>query len=209
MIYLLVDKNESQEWEVLKTFTSPINVRGLSGVTYSDISRLSLEERKLEGLWTLKDVYEGTGEFKEFDYKDVTFSEETAEMINTYYYKLMPLAIIKDDLSNRVISKRNELLVSGFEYDGKVYDSTTESRVLLQGYVLESLINPDIVNVTLRLKDDTEVVLTVAQLKSVLSSMYANTEELYIKERDIRDDIQLAGDYDAARAAASWDGVPL
>lgn len=209
MIYLLVNKNESQEWEVLKTFTSPINVRGLSGVTYSDISRLSLEERKLEGLWTLKDVYEGTGEFKEFDFKEVTFNEETAEMINTYHYKLMPLDIIKEDLNNRVIAKRNELLVGGFEYDEKVYDSTTESRVLFQGYVLESLINADVTDFTVRLKDDTEINLTVSQLRSVLSSMYAQTEELYVKERDIRDDINATLDYEGARAAAVWDGEPL
>lgn len=209
MIYLLVDKNEAQEWVVLKTFTSPINVRGLSGVTYSDISRLSLEERKLEGLWTLKDVYDGTGEFKEFDFKEVTFDEDAAEMVNTYHYKLMPLDIIKEDLSNRVISKRNELLVSGFEFDGHVYDSNTESRVLLQGYVLESLVNPDVTSVTIRLQDDSEIELTVTQLQSVLSSLYAHTEELYVKERDIRDDIALTTDYEAARAAAVWDGVPL
>lgn len=209
MIYLLVDKDETQQWVVLKTFTSPINVRGLSGVTYSDISRLTLEERKLEGLWTLRDVYEGTGEFKEFDYKEVIFDEDAAEMVNTYHYKLMSLDIIKEDLSNRVISKRNELLVAGFEFDGHVYDSNTESRVLLQGYVLESLVNPDVVSVTIRLQDDSELQLTVSQLQSVLSSLYAHTEELYVKERDIRDDIAATSDYDAARAAAVWDGVPL
>ena len=209
MIYLLVNKDETQEWVVLKTFTSPINVRGLSGVTYSDISRLTLEERKLEGLWTQRDVYEGTGEFKEYDYKEVTFDEYTAEMINTYHYKLMSLDIIKEDLSNRVISKRNELLVAGFEFDGHVYNSDTDSRVLLQGYVLESLVNPDVVSVTIRLQDDSELQLTVSQLQSVLSSMYAHTEELYAKERDIRDDIAATSDYDAARAAAVWDGVPL
>lgn len=209
MIYLLVDKDETQEWVMLKTFTSPINVRGLSGVTYSDISRLTLEERKLEGLWTLRDVYEGTGEFKEFDYKEVTFDENTAEMINTYHYKLMPLDIIKEELNRRVISKRNELLVAGFEFDGHVYDSNIESRVLLQGYVLESLVNTDVVSVTIRLQDDSELKLTVAQLQSVLSSMYAHTEELYVKERDIRDDIAATSDYDSARAAATWDGIPL
>lgn len=209
MIYLLVDKNAEQEWTVLKTFTSPINVRGLSGVTYSDISRLTLEERKLEGLWTLKDEYDGVGEFKEFDYQEVQFDEDAAEMTNIYHYKLMPLDIIKAELNNRVVSHRNELLVNGFEFDGKIYDSSTESRVLLQGYVLESFVNTDVTSVTLRLKDDTEIVLTVAEIRSVLSSMYANTEELYIKERDIRDDIDAAVDYDAARLAATWDGVPL
>lgn len=210
MIYLLVDKDQTtQEWVVLKTITYPINVRGLSGVIYGDIRVLTLEERKAEGFWTQVDVYEDNGEFKEFSNKDVTFNEETAEMVNTYHYVLMDLGIIKEELKNRVINHRESLLIGGFTKDGKVYGTTYDARVLLQGFVLESMINSELTEVTIRLPDDTDSTLTVQELKELVSELYSYTESLFIKESTIRSNIDNATDYDAVRAAATWDDTPL
>lgn len=210
MIYLLVDKNEvTQEWVILKTITYPINVRGLSGVTYSDISNLSLEVRKVEGFWTQSDVYENSGEFMEFDNKTVEYDEDGAVVTNTYHYKLMDLAVIKNELDARIVSYRDELLISGFEFDSHVYDTSYNGRQLIQGFVLESLITTDIDEVTIRLKNDTDVVLSVADLKSVLSAIYAYTEQLYQKERQMRTDLAAAQTYQEARDAATWDGKVL
>ena len=210
MIYLLVDKDpETQKWVVLKTITYPINVRGLSGIIYGDIRNLTLEVRKVEGFWEQVDVYEGNGEFKEYSYQDVTFDEDAAQMINTYHYVLMNLDIIKTELKNRVLAHRDSLLTGGYEKDGHLFSTSIDNRVVLQGYAIESLIDSNMADVTIRLDDDTDLVLTVAELKAVVSGMAAFTEALYKKDRVIRAAIDSATDYDAIRTAATWDDVPL
>lgn len=210
MIYLYVDKNpETQKWEILKTYNGPINVRGKSGITYGDISSLTLEQRLAECIWTSADQYDGAGEYMEYDYTETVFDDVNGVVISVYHYKLMDLNIIKSDLDTRITQYRDQLLYSGFEYNSKKYNSSTNYRVILHGYVIQTLVDSTVTSVAVRLEDDTDEAFTVAELRALLSAMSSNTEATYLKERTLRDNLAAASTYEDARAAATWDGVPL
>lgn len=212
MIYLSVVKNESGDWVILKTITNTINVRGnKTGITYGDISTLSLDKRREEGFWTQNDEYVGTGEFMVFDKKTTTFSEEDAEVTNTYSYKLMPLDEIQTDLLGRVESKRDALYYAGFEFQGKQFFSGLANRSNIQLMLLNSIVDEanfpsDLVWDTV---DGEQIHMDLATFKAFANTLAVYTRTLFITARQIKADIIAATSYEEMRTAASWNGEAL
>lgn len=212
MIFLSVVRNsESQEWEILRVISNPINVRGnLTGITYGDIRTLSLETRIAEGFWTQEDVYENTGEYMEFKEKQVSFDESTAVVTNTYVYQRMALDVIKQDLVNRTKSHRDMLINSGFDYNGNTFDTSMEGRLNLCALVHYVSLNPQVTEVSIPLPtSDSEVVLSSDNLEELFSQMMAEQQTLFTKCVSIKAAIEATTTYEDARAAATWDGTPL
>lgn len=211
MIFLSVVKDsESQEWEILRVISSPINVRGnLTGITYGDIRVLDLDTRRAEGFWTQEDVYDNTGEYMEFKEKLVNFDEEKAVVTNTYVYQRMDLEVIKTDLINRVKSHRDTLINSGFEYNENTFDTSLEGRQGICSLVTYISVKPDITDVTVHLPTDEEVSLTSDEVKELFINMTEYHQSLYTKCNTIKDAINATSTYEDARAAANWDGTAL
>lgn len=212
MIYLSVVKDANGDWKILKTITYPINVVGnKTGNTYGDISKLDLDTRREEGFWTQKDVYQNTGEFMVFKEKTVDFSEENAEVTNTYIYELMPLADIRSDLKGRVDSKRDTLYFAGFEFQGKTFFSGVSNRSNIQLIMMTALINEadfpsDLVWDTV---DNEQIPMDLATFKLFVKALADFTRELFIEARNIKAAIDAAETYEDIRAAANWKGEAL
>lgn len=210
MIYVAVTKNESGEFEILKTLTSVINQRShITGTTIGNVTYLDAAGRLEHGFWEQEDLYIGTGEFKEFDRKEVEFDDVDGRVTNSYFYKLMDLAVIRDEMKNRVRSYRSQLSSSQYTKDTKVYDITSEGRLELQGLVLESLLDSSIQSVSMRLPSGEDIELTVTELKALYLEIALYRDGLYDTEAQIISAIDQAADYDAIRAAAVWGDQPL
>lgn len=212
MIYLSVVKDANGDWKILKTITNPVNVVGnLSGITYGNITGLDLATRRAEGFWTQKDVYENTGEFMIFKEKTVDFSEENAEVTNTYIYELMPLADIKSDLTGRVDSKRDTLYFAGFEFQGETFYSGVSNRNNIQLIMMTALIDEadfpsDLVWDTV---DGKQIPMDLATFKLFVKALADFTRGLFVEARNIKAAIAAAETYEDIRAAAQWNGEAL
>jgi hypothetical protein len=212
MIYLSVVKNDSGDWVILKTITNVINVRGnKTGNTYGDISALSLDVRRSEGFWTQKDLYVNTGEFMVFKEKTVDFSEQNAEVTNTYIYELMPLDDIRNDLLGRVDSKRDGLYYAGFTFQDKQFYSGLANRSNIQLMLLNSIVDEanfpsDLVWDTV---DGEQIPMDLATFRAFAKQLADTTRELFITARSIKAAINAATTYEDLRSAASWNGEAL
>lgn len=212
MIYLSVVKDANGDWKIIKTITYPINVVGnKTGNTYGDISKLDLDTRRAEGFWTQKDEYVNTGEFMVFKEKTVQFSEENAEVTNTYIYELMPLDSIRTDLKGRVDSKRDTLYFSGFEFQGETFISGVSNRNNIQLIMMDALIDEanfpsDLVWDTV---DGKQIPMDLATFKQFVSTLAVYTRSLFKQARTIKAAIDAAQTYEDIRAAASWNGEAL
>lgn len=205
MVYVSVKQNELGEWEVLKYLSSVYNQRSpITDMTVSDVSQLDAEGRLLHGFWTQTDEYVGTGEFKEFDKKVVVFDDVQGNVKNTYHYKLMDLAIIREEMKNRVRSHRMQLSNSVYKKDLKEYNLSSDGRLELQGLVIEILLDPSIESVSIRLSNGDDAVLTAAELKALFLEISIYRDGLYDTEMEIIHAIDSALDYDAIRLAAKW-----
>jgi hypothetical protein len=211
MLYLYVVKNNDGSFSIVRVITNPVNVRGNSGITYGDITRLDLATRIAEGFWTQEDVYDGQGEYMLFKEKVVTFDEELAVVTNTYTYELMPLVDIKSDLKNRVDSKRSEVLNSGFTYDGHVYATDQISVMNIIGAQVAILSDIDVItsDFVWRTMDDMNVQMDAAKFKAFTLALFAFTNTQYQTSWTIKAAIDAADTYEAIRTAATWDGIAL
>lgn len=212
MIYLSVVKDANGDWKILKTITYPINVVGnKTGTTYGDISKLDLDTRRKEGFWTQNDVYQNTGEFMVFKEKTVDFSEEDAEVTNTYIYELMPLDDIRSDLKGRVDSKRDTLYFSGFEFEGETFISGVSNRNNIQLMMMTALIDEadfpsDLVWDTI---DGKQIPMDLAKFKLFVKALADFTRNTFKQARSIKAAIDAAQTYEDIRAAATWNGEAL
>lgn len=212
MIYLSVVKDANGDWKIIKTITYPINVVGnKTGTTYGDISKLDLDTRRKEGFWTQKDVYENTGEFMVFKEKTVEFSEEDAEVTNTYIYELMPLADIRADLKGRVDSKRDTLYFAGFEFQGETFVSGVSNRNNIQLIMMTALIDEadfpsDLVWDTI---DNKQIPMDLTTFKLFVKALADYTRNIFKEARSIKAAIDSAETYEDIRAAANWKGEAL
>lgn len=210
MAYVTVIKNEQGQYEVEKYLTSLYNQRSpLTQVTIGNISNLDAEGRLKHGIWLSEDVYDGTGEFREFDNKEVKFDDVEGKVTNTYTYKLMDLDVIREEMKNRVRSYRMQLANGQFKHDDHEYDISSEGRCELQGFVLETLLDSSIESVSIRLPNDDDVKLSASDLKELYIAISTYRDSLYDKEADIFAAIDAAKDYDAIRAASVWDDQKL
>lgn len=212
MIFVSVLKDENGSWYIAKILNNTINVRGnTTGTTYGNIATLDLATRLMEGFWTQNDVYENTGEFKQFKEKTTTFDEVNGVVTNTYIYELMDLEVIKTDLKGRVDSKRDNVYFGGFEFNGKTFFSGLSNRSNIQLMLLSSLVDEanfptDLVWDTV---DGERIPMDLATFKLFAQALVDFTRTLFVKNRTIKDAIDAATDYDSIRAAASWDGEAL
>lgn len=212
MIFVSVLKDENGSWYIAKILNNTINVRGnTTGTTYGNIATLDLATRLMEGFWTQNDVYENTGEFKQFKEKTTTFDEVNGVVTNTYIYELMDLEVIKTDLKGRVDSKRDNVYFGGFEFNGKTFFSGLSNRSNIQLMLLSSLVDEanfptDLVWDTV---DGERIPMDLATFKLFAQALVDFTRTLFVKNRTIKDAIDAATDYDSIRSAASWDGEAL
>lgn len=210
MSYALVLKNNDGEWYISKYLTSTKNQYSpVTGYTIGDVTILDAEGRLWHGFWRVDDVYVGTGEFTELDNTVVNWNDTEGVVTNTYTYKLMDLAVIREEMNNRVRNYRQQLSVSPYTKDGKVYDLSTDGRCELQGLVLETLLDSTIDSVSIRLQSGEDVSFTAAELKAFYLEVAQYREGLFDTEEQLIAAINAATDYDAIRAAAKWGDVDL
>ena len=212
MVYVIVQKNSNGDYQVTKTISSPLNVRGVvTGITWGDIRVLTLEQRMNDCIWTQEDVYVGTGEFMVFDNLVTTFDDVTGVVTNTYNYVLMDLDLIRADLTSRVDSRRDNLYYAGFTFNGKNFNSGISNRSNIQLMMLNALV--DEANFPSNLVWDTtegeQIPMDLATFKAFVSALADFTRNLFITARSIKAAIADATDYDSIRAAATWGDEPL
>lgn len=210
MAYVSVKQNELGEWEILKYLSSVINqVSPLTGYTIGNISNLDAAGRLLHGFWIMNDVYVGTGEFMEFDKKETVLDDVECIVTNTYTYKRMDLAIIREEMKNRVRGYRMQLSSGLYKKGDHEYDMSTDGRCELHGFIIESLIDSSIEMVSIRLLSGVDVTLSVLELKELYLEIASYRDGLFDKEAHLIDAIDAAQDYEAIRLAAHWDEQEL
>ncbi|EMX1382111.1 hypothetical protein AAGG91_003006 [Salmonella enterica] len=206
MAYVAVIKNEQGQYEVVKYLTSLYNQRSpITQVTIGNISYLDASGRLEHGFWLSEDVYIGTGEFREFDIKEVKFDDVEGKVTNTYTYKLMDLDVIREEMKNRVRSYRSQLANGEYKHGEHVFDISHDGRCELHGYIIESLLDQTIEIVSIRLPNGEDVNMSMLELKELYLSIAAYRDGLFDKEAEIIDAINAANDYDSIRSAAVWD----
>lgn len=209
MIFLSVVKNDNGDWVILKVITNPVNVRGnKTGNTYGNISFLTLDERRDEGFWTQRDVYDNIGEFMVFKEKTTAFDEDAVEVVNTYSYERMDLDLVKADLLDRVVFKRDDLYATSFTFNGNEFSADINSRLNIQLIADTFAINESYFPNDFKLEtvDGTLVEFDIASFKLLVKALFDFTIGLYTTERSIKDNIRNATVYEDIRAAAQWDG---
>ena len=203
-MFLLVIKNGSGDWEIKKVISNPINFRSeITGITYGDISKLDLETRKMEGFWKQEDVYEGAGEYKVFSHKEVVYDDEQCTVTNIYHYVLMPIADIRNDFKQRILSEReNKYFFDGFK---SVNDAMFPSdEVTRRNFTLWA--TADLGTQTISVEDisGVTIVLSMAEFKTVYNDLAKFTQQLYIQWREINARIDQANTLDEIITAATW-----
>lgn len=212
MIYLIVQSDGNGGWVIVKTLTSPINVKGpVTGVTWGDIRVLTLDARRTDGFWTQNDVYQNNGDYTVFKETITTFDEPTLVVTNTYVFELMPLDQIRADLKNKVDNKRDSLRFESLTFQNKQYpiDSISRGNLLLMAasIIFDETVFPS--NYTLDLVDGTSQVVDLPTFKALIQALNAHTYDLYQTARTIKANIDAATTYSDIRAAANWNGEAL
>lgn len=205
MAYVSVKQNELGEWEVLKYLSSLINqVSPLTGFTIGNVSTLDVEGRLLHGFWEMNDVYVGTGEFMEFDKKEVNMDAELCVVTNTYTYKRMDLAIVREEMKNRVRGYRMQLSQGTYTKGDHAFELSMDGRLELQGLVLEVLLDSSIESVSIRLPSGEDVTLTPDEVKSLHLEIAVYRNGLFATEADIISKIDSAETYENIREVSKW-----
>lgn len=209
-MYLLVKQNPEGVWEIQKVISSPINVRStISDTIYGDISRLDLATRILEGFWEQEDVYNGTGEYKVFESKEVEFDAERALVINTYNYVLMPIQDIRDDFKSRMKSLRNDEIVNGGVLGGNdahVFPSNDAARSMYSLIVAARVLDAESFKEPVIIEDvhGNAIELSSVEFDKLVVDLALQTHQLYAKCRDIIAQIDEADSLESIRAVAVW-----
>ncbi len=212
MLYLYVVKNTDGTFRIVRVITNNVNQRGNSGITYGDLNILDLETRKAEGFWTQKDIYQdGDGQYMEYIDKVVDFDEDNAIVTNTYIYQRMDLTIIKNDLKNRVDSKRDEKVFDKFTFQDHTYSCDVNSRLNILSthsamQIDESIITPSFV---WRTTDEQNISMDAATFKQFVITLFNFISHNYQQSWTVKAAIDAASTYEDVRAAAVWDGQAL
>lgn len=210
MAFVSVKKNDQDEWEVFKYLTSNINqVSPLTGWTIGNLIYLDAAGRLEHGFWELNDIYVGTGEFMEFDNKTTVMDAVNCVVTNTYTYKRMDLAIIRDEMKNRVRGYRSQLAQGSYTKDGKDYDLSSEGRLELQGLVLEVLLDSSIQSVSIRIPSGEDIQLSAAEVKALYLEIALYRDGLYDTEAQIITAIDAAETYEDIRLVSKWGDQEL
>lgn len=210
MVYVVVNKNELDQWEFVKYTSSTVGQRSLvSGYTIGDITKLDAEGRLTHGFWIQEDNYVGTGEFCEFEKKEVVMDDVEGKIINTYTYKPMDVAIVRAEMKQRVEAHRSYLATSEYVKDSNVFDLSSEGRLELQGLLIELLVDSSIESLSIRDKSGNDVVLSAAEIKALYLEISLYRDGLFDTEQEICSAIDAAQDYEAVRLAAKWGDVIL
>lgn len=205
MAYVSVKQNELGEWEILKYLSSLINqVSPLTGFTIGNVSTLDVEGRLLHGFWEMNDVYVGTGEFMEFDKKEVNMDAELCVVTNTYTYKRMDLAIVREEMKNRVRGYRMQLSQGTYKKGDHLFELSMDARLELQGLVLEVLLDTSLESVSIRLTSGEDVTLTPAEVKALHLEIAMYRDNLFTTEAEIISLIDSAETYEDIREVSKW-----
>lgn len=128
---------------------------------------------------------------------------------NTYTYKRMDLAIIRDEMKNRVRGYRSQLAQGSYTKDGKDYDLSSEGRLELQGLVLEVLLDSSIQSVSIRIPSGEDIQLSAAEVKALYLEIALYRDGLYDTEAQIITAIDAAETYEDIRLVSKWGDQEL
>lgn len=212
MIYVIVQKNNNGDYVVTKTLSSTTSVRGIvTGITWNDITTITLEQRLTDCIWTQIDQYNESGEYMTFKNKETVFDPVAGTVTNTFNFELMPLDTIKTDIKTRVDSKRDSLRFSTFTFESNEYsiDATARGNFQLLAVVILFDETSFPVDYKVDLPDGTVSTFDIVKFKNFMAALSNYTYNLYEEARTIKNNIDAATTYEDIRAAASWDGVPL
>ena len=211
MLFLYVIKNSDGSFTIVRYINNPINVRGNSGITYCDISKLDLATRIAEGFWTQSDIYVDDGEYMVFDNKVVTFDETTAVVTNTYTYVRMDLNDIKTDIKTRVDTKRIELYYGTYTFETNNFNIQQDNRLNILTTQVAILTDPTSLPSDFVWKDVNGIAISMdsAKFKEFSLGLFNYSNQLFVKSWNIKNAIDAATTYEDIRTAATWDDTPL
>lgn len=211
MLFLYVIKNSDGSFTIVRYINNPINVRGNSGITYGDISKLDLATRIAEGFWTQSDIYVDDGEYMVFDNKVVTFNETTAVVTNTYTYVRMDLNDIKTDIKTRVDTKRIELYYGTYTFETNNFNIQQDNRLNILTTQVAILTDPTSLPSDFVWKDVNGIAISMdaAKFKEFSLGLFNYSNQLFVTSWNIKNAIDAATTYEDIRTAATWDDTPL
>lgn len=181
---------------VTKHFNSVLNQKGLTGNTHANISALSRAERIAEGFYELHEINQP-------DDPDHQFSTGSHDTINDDFgvvyretiYEYIPLDTIRVEARERINQAREFHLDEGFEFNGKVFDTTMRSTLNLVGALVAINLGapvPD--NFAWRAKDNTDMPMDVEMFTKFAFGQFDYMNGLYRKSWDVKTEMDEVDD---------------
>ncbi len=163
-----------------ESFTPPSGYQLVFPTPQPSINRFQIA-REIQPLLTDKGFYEQQWEVVD-KFQDLT-TKSNLESIE--------LANYKQELKQIVVKKREDNEMAGFTYNGKEYDSDLKAIIRISNAAQVAVTNPNF-SVFWTAKDNTESLLTGAELIELQAALVAHISIIHINSRTLKQQIDSA-----------------